>query len=200
MTVASQIVTLLAVAVGAGTSFVFTIVGDRLRFRRDQSRYWADRKLDAYTNYLTAVKRMNQVSRRIAASGGIGRAVPELKSDEGLAVLGEVEMQRANASEIVALLGDSATIIAVRDLNREVLRLASIARGVLTADQDIWEKCNQAYVNALNVLHDQIRRDLQIPGSYPHRELERTQLTTSTKTPSSSAPEHSSDTPGIATR
>ncbi|MEV4296090.1 hypothetical protein [Microbispora rosea] len=171
MTIVGQVVTLLAVVIGALTSFVVTTVGDRLRFRRERSRHWADKKLEAYAEYLIAVKSMNQISRRIAAGRGIDRRAPALSGDEALALLAQAEARRAGASEMVALIGEASVVASVRVLNREVWRLEWVARGLLDTDEVAWEACNQAYVRALNAVHESIRRDLHIPGMSLPREV-----------------------------
>ncbi|MGW3365837.1 hypothetical protein ACWDOR_23175 [Streptosporangium canum] len=173
MAVAAQFVTLLAVVVGAITSFVVTLLNERLRFRREQVRNWTDKRLEVYAEYLNAVKQMNQLSRRISAARGIGAYAQKLEGEEGLALLAEAEGRRANAAEMVALVGGGNTIAAVRDLNQEIRRLEWIARGLLQPDAEAWEACNQAYVKALNSVHKQIREELRIPGAFLPRALGR---------------------------
>ncbi|MEU7830110.1 MULTISPECIES: hypothetical protein [unclassified Nonomuraea] len=174
MVLADQLATLLAVIVGAITSFTVTTLSDRSRFRREQARHWTDKKLEVYGAYLNAIKHMNQLSRRIAASRGIGdgRAL-KLGREKAHALLDDAENSRATASEMVALVGDATVVGAVRDLNREVWRLEWIARGLLQPNNEMWEACNQAYVRALNALHEGIRQELKIPGVFLPRSLER---------------------------
>lgn len=162
---------MLAVVVGALTTFAATAFVDRLRFRRDQVRYWADKKLAAYVEYLDAVKSMNRISRRIVAGRGIDKRAAALKGDDALALLTEAEARRAGASEMVALIGAADVVAVVRLLNREVWRLEWIARGLLDADEDSWETCNQEYVRALNAVHENVRRELRVPGTYLPREV-----------------------------
>lgn len=172
MTVTAQLLTLVAVVVGAITSFVTTSLNERRRFRREQATHWANQKLDAYLDYLNAVKQMNRLSRRIAAVRGIGNRAPALESPDALSLLAEAEGRRANASEKVALLGDAATVAAVRELNREVWRLEWIARGLLHPDQAAWEASNQSLIRKLNILHERIRTELGIPGAFLERHVE----------------------------
>ncbi|MBD3148238.1 hypothetical protein [Microbispora bryophytorum] len=166
-----QIVTLLAVFVGALTSFAATTIGDRLRFRREQARLWTNKKLDVYADFLGSVKAANQVTRRVAAGRGMGKRVPALSGDDALTRLADAEARRASASEMVTLVGSAEVVAAVRTLNQEVRRLQWIAQGVLQADEATWEACNHAYVAALNAVHESIRRDLRIPGASSPREI-----------------------------
>ncbi|NRQ37109.1 hypothetical protein HII36_35525 [Nonomuraea sp. NN258] len=166
----NAVVTLLAVVVGALATFVGTAFADRLRFRRDQARHWSDKKLAAYAEYLNAAKAMNRISRRILAGRGIGERAVALKGDDALELLAEAEARRADASEMVALIGDADVVAAVRRLNREIWRLQWIARGLLDADEEAWEICNQAYVRALNTVHESVRSELHVPGKHLPRE------------------------------
>lgn len=166
MNLAAQVITLIAVVIGAVTSFIATSFNDRRRFRQEQSQRWADTKLESYVSFLQSVKHMNQLSRRVAASRGVGKRVHELPGDEGLQLLAAAEAARADASEQVTLIGDATTVAAIRDLNKEVLRLEWIARGKLAPDAEEWEACNQSLVRALNRAHEAIRAELHIPGTY----------------------------------
>ncbi|MEU0520448.1 hypothetical protein [Streptosporangium sp. NPDC006007] len=164
-------VTLLAVLVGALTTFAATILVDRMRFHREQARYWADKKLAAYADYLDAVKSMNRISRRLVAGRGIDKRAAALEGDDALALLAEAESRRAGASELVTLIGSADVVSSVRRLNREVGRLEWIAREMLDADEEAWEACNQAYVGQLNAVHECARRELRIPGAHLPREV-----------------------------
>ena len=172
LSVTSQLLTIAAVVVGAITSFTATSFNDRRRFHREQATHWADRKLEAYLDYLNAVKEMNRLSRRIAAARGIGHRVPALDSDEALSLLAEAEGRRANASEKVALLGDAATVTAIRELNKEAWRLEWVARGLLQPDQEAWEASNQSLIRASNRLHERIRVELGVPGAFLARDVD----------------------------
>ena len=171
MSITAQVLTLVAVVVGAITSFIAASLNDRRRLKQDQTQHWLDQKLEAYIDYLDSVKQMNQVSRRIAASRGIGRRAFQLQSEDALQLLAEAEARRVNAGERVTLIGEAATVAAVRDLNKEVWRLEWIARGKLDPDHDAWEACNQSLVRALNRLHERIRAELHIPGTFLPREV-----------------------------
>jgi hypothetical protein len=168
---AAQAITLIAVVVGAITSFIATSINDRRRYRQSQSDRWADKKLEAYAAYLESVKEMRQVSRRVAAARGVGQHAHQLLPDDGLPALADAEAVRANASERVTLLGGSATVAAIRQLNSEVWRLEWIARDKLLPNGAEWEECNQSLVRTLNLVHEEIRAELQIPGKFLPRTI-----------------------------
>jgi hypothetical protein len=173
MPVIDQLLTLAAVIVGAIMSFAVTSLNERQRFRREEAARWAGQKLDAYLEYLYAVKHMARVARCIAAARGINRYQPPLDREDALSMLSEAEEKRAQATEKVTLLGDDATVRAIRDLNKEIWRLEKIARGGLDPDEETWLACNRSLVKAKNEVHQQIRAELGIPGKFLPRDLEQ---------------------------
>jgi hypothetical protein len=173
MPVTDELLTLAAVIVGAILSFGATSLNERQRFRREESTRWANQKLDAYLEYLHAVKHMARIARCIAAARGIHRYQPPLEREDALSMLNEAGERRAQASDKVTLLGDAATVKAIRRLNEEVWRLEKIARGGLTPDLKTWLACNQSLVKAKNEVFDRIRAELGIPGDFLPRDLEQ---------------------------
>jgi hypothetical protein len=56
MSLTGQILPLVGVALGAIGSFLVSSLNDRARWRREQSVRWDARRLDAYGEYIHAVK------------------------------------------------------------------------------------------------------------------------------------------------
>lgn len=173
MSVTDQLLTLAAVIVGAIMSFAATSLSERQRFHREEATRWANQKLDAYLEYLYAVKHMARIARCIAAAKGINPYQPPLDSEDALSILSEAEERRAQATEKVTLLGNDVTVDAVRDLNREIWRLEKIARGGLVPDLEAWLACNRSLVDAKNKVHRLMRAELGIPGNFLPRDLEQ---------------------------
>jgi len=173
MSVTDQLLTLAAVIVGAIMSFAATSLNERQRSRREEAARWADQKLDAYLEYLYAVKHMARIARCIAAARGINPHEPPMHGEDTLSVLSEAEEKRAQASEKVTLLGNDVTVNAVRDLNKEIWRLEKIARGGLDPDLETWLACNRSLVDAKNKVHQRMRAELGIPGKFLPRDLEQ---------------------------
>ncbi len=171
MSVTDQLLTLGAVIVGAIMSFAATSLNERQRFHREEATRWTGQKLDAYLEYLYAVKHMARIARCIAAARGINPDQPPLEREDALSLLSEAEEKRAQATEKVTLLGNEATVNAVRDLNKEVWRLEKIASGGLSPDLETWLACNRSLVDAKNKVHQEIRAELGIPGKYLPRDL-----------------------------
>jgi hypothetical protein len=173
MSVTAQLLTLAAVIVGAIMSFAATSLSERRRFQREEATRWAGQKLDTYLEYLYAVKHMARIARCIAAARGINPYQPPLEHEDALLMLSEAEERRAQATEKVTLLGNEATVDAIRELNKEIWRLEKIARGGLTPDLETWRACNRSLVEAKNQVHQQIRAELGIPGKFRPRDLEQ---------------------------
>jgi hypothetical protein len=66
--VVQQIVTILGVLAGAGASFAATSLIERSKWKRAHAVRWDERRLNAYVAYANAVKRMNHLSLRLAAT------------------------------------------------------------------------------------------------------------------------------------
>ena len=113
MSVTDQLLTLGAVIVGAIMSFAATSLNERQRFHREEATRWTGQKLDAYLEYLYAVKHMARIARCIAAARGINPDQPPLEREDALSLLSEAEEKRAQATEKVTLLGNEATVNAV---------------------------------------------------------------------------------------
>ena len=162
----SQIVTIVAVVVGAGMSYLVTALGDRTRDRREVARNWVDRKLDAYTRYADDAKSLAMVARQMAAGLGLHDAAPAAAGIPDLrAALSEAELRRSASYEAVKLLGDAGTLRATRELNETVHRLEWIASDKLPATPAQWQLSWQLYAEAAEEFRRNARAELGIPGS-----------------------------------
>jgi hypothetical protein len=173
MSVTGQLLTLAAVIVGAIMSFAATSLNEQRRFQREEASRWSSQKLDAYLEYLYAVKHMARIARCIAAARGVNPYQPPLEGEDALSLLSEAEEKRAQATEKVTLLGNDATVNAIRDLNKEIWRLEKIASGELNPDLEAWRACNSSLIAAKNKVHQKIRAELGIPGKFLPRDLEQ---------------------------
>src|SRR6266568_4651426 len=99
---AAQLITILGVLLGAASSYLAGSARERTRHRRDLSKQWVERKLDAYVNYINEVKQMRAIARRIIAGIELDArptsTLPQVLSrDEGLPLLAEAETRRSIA-------------------------------------------------------------------------------------------------------
>src|ERR1700749_4290617 len=96
----TQLITLLAVLLGGASSFLATAAMERTRYRRDLDGRWTERKLDAYVNYITDIKEMRGIARRMLRDTGFDRNLPiSLTREEGLPLLAEAEARRSISAE-----------------------------------------------------------------------------------------------------
>lgn len=172
MSLSGQVLTLAGVALGAVTSFLVSSLNDRARWRREQSVRWDGRRLDAYAEYVHAVKELAGRYQRIAAGRGLvtGPAPLELTA-EVLAELGTAESRRSALSETCGLLGDTDTNTASKRLNHCLWRLEHLARGVPTEVEQGWEEAYLDFRKARRRYTECARASLGVSGP-PSREVD----------------------------
>ncbi|MEU5402871.1 hypothetical protein ABZ348_26645 [Streptomyces sp. NPDC005963] len=143
MSLSGQILPLVGVALGAAASFLVSSLNERSRWRREQSVRWDERRLDAYGEYIHAVKELAGRYQGIAAGRGLVTGPSPLDpTPEVLAELGVAETRRSALGETCELLGDTETNTASKTLNHCLWRLEHLARGVPTEAEQGWD---QAY-------------------------------------------------------
>lgn len=167
----AQIITLLAVLVGAASSYLASSAMERTRYRRDLSERWTERKLEAYMNYLSDVKAMRVIARRVLHDTGLDANLPiPLTREAGLPLLAEAESDRSVSAERVLLVGNEEVINALRTLNQAIWKIEWFARGLIdNADADAWRQASSEYAVAINSFQECARRDVRVPGSYVPR-------------------------------
>src|SRR5580704_9464971 len=160
----TQLITLLAVLVGAASSYLASSAMERTRYRRDLSERWTERKLDAYMSYLSDVKEMRVIARRILHDTGLDPNLPiPLPREEGLLLLAETEAHRSVSAERVLLVGSKETITALHALNKAVWRIEWFARGLVdNTDTDAWKQASSEYALAINNFQECARSDVRV--------------------------------------
>lgn len=162
----SQILALAGVAVGAVVSFVATSLNERFRFAREQASWWRQKRLEAYIEFFEAADKEINVARRIVSGGSVGATGQPLTGEESRELLAQCESARAESANRLALLGDSATLQAIRGLTKEIWRIEWIARDLLSPTEDQWLSCIASYTQALNLAQSCIRSELGVPGVF----------------------------------
>jgi hypothetical protein len=163
-----QLITLLAVLLGAASSYLAVSATERTRYRRDLDQRWAERKLDAYMAYLTDIKQMRIIARRMLRDTVLDPNLPvSLEKEEGLPLLAEAEAHRSISAELVLLVGSEEVIKALHVLNKAVWKIEWFARGLIdNTDADAWKQATSEYATAINSFQECARRDVRVPGSY----------------------------------
>jgi hypothetical protein len=167
----TQLITLLAVLLGAASSYLVGSASERVRYRRDLDQRWTERKLDAYVAYLSDIKEMRAIARRILRDSGLDPNLPiPLTKEEGLPLLAEAEAHRSVSAELVLLVGSEEIVNALHALNQAVWKIEWFARGLIdNSDADAWRQASSEFAAAINSFQECARRDVRAPGSYVPR-------------------------------
>ncbi|MFD9719137.1 hypothetical protein [Streptomyces sp. NPDC059076] len=166
MSLTGQILPLVGVALGAGTSFLVASLNERTRWRREQAVRWDEHRLTAYAEYAHAVKELAARYQMIAAARGLTSGpVPLEPTPEVLAQVGELESRRSALSETLGLLGDTEANTASQTLDHCLWRLESLARGVVTEVEQDWEQAYLEFREARSRFVEHARVSLGVPGA-----------------------------------
>ena len=170
---ASQIITLSAVLLGAFMSYLATTLAERSRHRKALALEWRQRKLESYRQYLVDAKQVRMIAQRIAAGVGLDDQAEPLTRPDGVPLLVEADRTRGVSFEMVTLLGNAHTVLAGRELNRAIWRLEWFARGRLRDDDTSgWHAAMRRYHQAIHTFNASVRHDLGVPGEYAVRRTE----------------------------
>ncbi|MEU9922384.1 hypothetical protein AB0H51_14030 [Streptomyces griseoluteus] len=154
---ASQIMTLVGVLLGALTSFVAASMAERARFRRTLATRWDERKLDTYIEYISCVKEEVRSARRARAEWGRGD-----DNSEALQEMEAAENKRSVLFEGLLLLSDDAAAEAAHVVNQRVWDVLECTRDPESFSSDVHRERRNAAIHALNTLHKAARSDLTI--------------------------------------
>lgn len=166
MSASIQISALAGVIVGAGASYMTTMLTEHARWRRQQDVRWDERRLIAYADYISAIKDIVAVAQKMAAQRGLSddRNITVEPTVEDLERLHEAEVRRMALIETVRLLTDTDTITATRQLNHCIWHLTTLARGLMPGDRQAWEAAFEEYRQARDEYHRCARATLGISG------------------------------------
>jgi hypothetical protein len=159
-----QLPALIGVIVGALGATVSSMLTDRLRWRRDQTVRWDQRRLDSYVAFTATLKDAVRLSYRLTARHRkMGTA---FQLDRAAAIEGLEEAERRNSKdwEMLLLLGDADTVEAARRWREAagvVTRLALRDR----FDQGQWDAAVHELDQTRDGFHAAARRDLGVTGA-----------------------------------
>ncbi|GLW32993.1 hypothetical protein [Actinoplanes regularis] len=174
MNIASPLIALVGVVVGAVLSYAFAVLGESRRERWALNREWRERRLQTYGAYVADVKRMRSIAQRIGADVGLDDQAPRLRREDGLDQLAEANMARGNSFEALAMMAGRDLVEAARELNRTVWRLEWFARGLLDdADVEGWHIAAGNYYEAINRFNHLARTELGVTGELSPRAAEK---------------------------
>ena len=143
-----------------------TFSNDRLKWRRERAARWDERRLSAFVDYATAVKREVHVCNRMAKAMKLGTMdEAALDSAEGVRQLNAAEERRADAFEGLLLLADSKTILAARVWHESVWKLRRAVTGE-PIDQDTFMTLFNATGVARDDFHLTARKSLSVNSEF----------------------------------
>jgi hypothetical protein len=148
--ISATVPTLLGVVLGAAGAILSSLLTDRLRWRRDQTVRWDQRRLEAYMTFAATLKEITALGFRLAANDNPGdpdgRAFP-IDRATGLRDLAAARLRRTTDWESLLLLGDESTVAAARewrDATGEFERLARQEARDAAAWQERIDRMNAA--------------------------------------------------------
>lgn len=133
----NQLPELLGVVVGVVASYLATSVREKAQWRRSPQTRWIDERVSVYAKYGHAVKRVYELSKRLAASRGLPTAAAALPLDSGLDELSQASITRSESWERLLLVGEREAVTAAREWHRSVWRMEAFALGK-RVDADEW--------------------------------------------------------------
>jgi hypothetical protein len=120
--------------------------------------------MQAYAMYGDIIKRVYNLTIRMAAARGLPHTIEPLTPDaDAMGALNEAEEKRAVAWESVLLLGDPETVAAARAWHQQIWRLIWFAQGRLT-DAEEWQAALKETAEARDRFYHYARRDLGVTG------------------------------------
>ena len=175
MGAAEQLVTIAAVLLGALTTHLTNYAMERTRTRHQLLTRWDDRKLDAYADYVDAMRACIFLAVQLYEHReGLRRS--EKTEQEMLAEHTEAGRLRGRAFERVMLLGGDDVVEAAHQLNAAAAAIDWQATGKITGTLEEWRERNRVVFREINEFHESARVDLGVQGSvkgenHPERDL-----------------------------
>jgi hypothetical protein len=165
----TQLITVLAVAVGALASFVSTRLIDRSRWRREERFRWDTKKLECYYEYANAIMQYINIGFRLSAGQGFNVGVqPMGQLPDALKTLDTAEAEHRIQWVKISMLGGPCVIAAADKWNYQASRLEQFARGKLHGQAE-FDQATRERRQAESSFYQAVRADLGIVSrDFPH--------------------------------
>ena len=157
----TSLITLAAVAAGAVLSFVSTRLTDRSRWQREESFRWDTKRLDAYSEFASAMRKFVNVAYRMSAGLGFPAGAQSLDIEAGLPALAAAGTELNVQWEKILLLGSPDAIMAANNWQEEAFHLEYFARQ-LRNDPAEFAKASQDRREARRRFYSAARADLRV--------------------------------------
>jgi hypothetical protein len=154
---------MLSTVLGAAIGLSSALVGDRIRWRREQSSHWLAVRREVYVGYLNALHEANQAIRAVS----LGDFPPEATRDH--AVRAAFRGAGVNqAQEHVVLIASEPVIRAAVETTAALRKLRDrISKGQDHTAPD-YQSDVQAFSDRLHDLRNAIRQDLGVTTLHTH--------------------------------
>jgi hypothetical protein len=157
--VRAQLLTLIAVILGAALSWGAATLTERSRHKREQHVHWRNRRLDAYSVFAAATKSYMSTLFRVGASLTVDDQTERLALDEATPLLVEAFREREKAFEQILLVGSTQ----VADTARQWVKSIYAMRDALDEERltrDRWQELVHETNKHRASFHEQARADL----------------------------------------
>lgn len=163
-----QLPALIGVIVGALGSYVVVVRGDRVRFGREQTARWEERRLAVYADYARSVKKTVTVTYRVAAALGCGTHPDPLTLEEAKPLLAEANDGRDPSGEALLMLG---SVDVVDNARAWVVTVMEMERYVRESqrDPDAWQALLARQRAGREGYYTAVREDLGLPPGHSAR-------------------------------
>ncbi|QLY34072.1 hypothetical protein H0264_02375 [Nocardia huaxiensis] len=157
---------------GAGSTFVATMMTERAKWRRSHDTRWDEKRLAAYSEYANALKQCMDLSFRLAAARGYPAVALPIDIDAGLRALAEAETEKTVKWEALLLLGSPQAVASAREWNRAAWELGWAAKGH-TMEHSEYTRLYAETGRRRNAFYEAARADLGVtsgelpPGDRP---------------------------------
>ncbi|MET8784904.1 hypothetical protein [Streptomyces sp. NPDC004589] len=163
-----QLPALAGVVIGSLGSYLAVMLGDRTRFRREQTVRWEDRRLTAYSDYARSQKTIVSLLFRVSAHLGNDPHPHPLPPEEAATQLGSASETRDLAWEALLLLGNADVAGAAHEWARVVADMERFVRDQI-GDPDGWSALLENQRVAREKYYATARRDASLPPGHSGR-------------------------------
>ncbi|MBS2962091.1 hypothetical protein KGA66_03460 [Actinocrinis puniceicyclus] len=163
MDLATQLVTIVGVLVGALSTYVASYLVERGKDRRGLALRWDERKLDTYVSYVAHVRDVIYAAVLLFESREGLRTIDKTIDQLTLGLI-DAERSRALLFEQLVLLGGAEVVDAGHELNRAVLAIDWRARELTDEDLPGWRALHVRAFQLINEFHNAARSDLGVRG------------------------------------
>ena len=164
---AVQLLTIVAVALGAFASYISTRMVDRSRWQREEALRWDVKRLEAYSDFASALVKFGYIAWRISAAHGLVATEHLPEPEVGLPDLVTAESEVNVQWQKILLLGSPDVIAAAHKWREEAWHLEWFARR-LRSDPKEFTKATRDRREARKRFYSVARVDLAVTtGNLP---------------------------------